>query len=100
MLVTYEDTQHHKPHPAPLLVASQRAGIEPAGMLYVGDAVVDIQAGKAAGTRTAGVTWGASARPILAGAHPDYIFDTMEELARAIVGEEKHTASGLCETRS
>ncbi len=87
VLVTYEDTQRHKPNPDPLLVASQRAGIEPASMLYVGDAVVDIQAGKAAGTRTAGVTWGASARSTLAGAQPDYIFDTMDELARAVVGE-------------
>jgi pyrophosphatase PpaX len=86
VLVTYEDTERHKPHPDPLLVAAQRTGIEPANTLYVGDAVVDIQAGKAAGTWTAGVTWGASTRDALAAACPDYIFDSMEELAHAVVG--------------
>jgi pyrophosphatase PpaX len=80
-LVTYEDTQRHKPNPDPLIVASQRLGIEPACMLYVGDAVVDIQAGKAAGMRTAGVTWGASSRDTILAAQPDYLFDSMEELS-------------------
>jgi len=80
-LVTYEDTQRHKPSPDPLLVASERLGIEPARMIYVGDAVVDIQAGKAAGMRTAGVTWGAGDLESLLAWSPDYIFDSMAELS-------------------
>src|SRR4051794_18904743 len=57
-LVTIEDSEQHKPHPDPLLVASRRLGVPPSEMIYVGDALVDIKAGKAAGMRTAWVTWG------------------------------------------
>lgn len=80
-LVTYEDTTRHKPNPAPLLVAVERLGIDPARMLYIGDAVVDIQAGKAAGMRTAGVLWGAGDRDSLIVAQPDYLFDSMDQVA-------------------
>jgi pyrophosphatase PpaX len=97
-LVTYEDTTRHKPHPDPLLVACERLGIKmrpaehtngeaepPAtlafpGVFYVGDAVVDILAGKAAGMRTVAVTWGAGTLETLRHADPDYIIDTMEDL--------------------
>ncbi len=85
-LVTYEDTQRHKPHPDPLIVASERLGIEPGRMLYVGDAVVDIQAGKAAGTRTAGVTWGAGNRDDIERVKPDYVFDNMSQLTAILDG--------------
>jgi pyrophosphatase PpaX len=85
-LVTYEDTQRHKPNPDPLLVASERLGIEPAQMLYVGDAVVDIQAGRAAGMQTAGVTWGAASREELAAANPDYMIEDVSELTSIAIG--------------
>lgn len=83
-LVTYEDTPRHKPNPDPLLVACQRQGIEPAQAIYVGDAVVDIQAGKAAGTQTGGVTWGASTHSEIEKAAPDYVFEKMEDLLSLI----------------
>ena len=88
-LVTYEDTTRHKPHPDPLLTACERLGIEPGQALYVGDAVVDIQAGRAAGTQTAGVTWGAASPEGIAAAGPDYVFDRMDELPPAIIGRSK-----------
>ena len=59
-------------------------------IVYVGDAVVDIQAGKAAGMRTAGVTWAAATIPALAAADPDYLFtdaDELRQLAPAAVIE-------------
>ena len=85
MLVTYDDTTRHKPYPDPLLAGCDRLGIEPGQVLYVGDALVDIQAGKAAGTRTAGVTWGAGSLEDLVGAQPDYLFNAMDELPPAII---------------
>jgi pyrophosphatase PpaX len=80
VLVTYEDTERHKPHPDPLFVASERLGIEPANLVYVGDAVFDILAGKAAGTGTVGVTWGAGKREELEDAGADHIIESMETL--------------------
>lgn len=47
-----DTTPHHKPHPAPLLYAAEKAGYAPADCIYVGDDERDIIAGKAAGMAT------------------------------------------------
>ena len=47
-----------KPHPAPVLLACERAGVAPAHSLFVGDDQRDIAAGAAAGLFTVAVTWG------------------------------------------
>ena len=47
-----------KPDPAPLLYAGKQAGVEPQETVYVGDALRDIQAGRAAGMLTVGVQYG------------------------------------------
>lgn len=53
------DTQpQRKPDPTPLLFASQQAGFEAAEAVYVGDALRDIEAGRAAGMLTIGVQYG------------------------------------------
>jgi pyrophosphatase PpaX len=104
-LITYEDTDRHKPHPDPLLLASDRLGIEPeyipyqnkqdgrglrlpfSQVIYIGDAVFDIQAGKAAGMRTGAVTWGAGRREELEAEEPDYIFDRMEAIPSTLAAD-------------
>lgn len=83
-LVTYEDTTRHKPQPDPLFVAAERMSLEPGEMVYVGDAVVDVQAGKAAGLRTLAVTWGAGDIDSLIAAGPDGICGSMGEVAQAL----------------
>jgi pyrophosphatase PpaX len=82
---TYEDTTRHKPFPDPVLLGCERLGLAPADAIYVGDALFDIQAGKAAGTRTAAVTWGAGSRDVLLAARPDIVAATMSELAESIL---------------
>lgn len=47
-----------KPHPAPMLLASERLGVAPEHVVYVGDASRDIEAGRAAGMATVAATWG------------------------------------------
>jgi len=86
-LVTYEDTTRHKPNPEPLLVAIERLGVQSADVAYIGDAVVDIQAGKAAGMHTIGATWGAGDRESLIAAMPDRLCESMKEVATLLVGE-------------
>ncbi len=72
VLVGMEDTEIHKPDPAPLLLALTRLGErDPSRAVYIGDAVVDALAGKAAGMSTVSVTWGAGTREALAGVRPD-----------------------------
>ena len=47
-----------KPHPEPLLYASQRLGVDPQNSIYVGDAERDIQAGKNANMKTVIASYG------------------------------------------
>lgn len=73
VLVGMEDTSTHKPDPAPVLLAVERLGGTPERAVYVGDAVVDVLAGQAAGTAAVAVTWGAGHPEALAVAHPDAV---------------------------
>jgi phosphoglycolate phosphatase len=57
-LVCGDTTPHAKPHPAPLLEAARRIGVDPADCMYVGDDLRDVQAGRAAGMSTVAVRWG------------------------------------------
>lgn len=53
-----DTTPHPKPHPAPLLEAARRMGMDPAECVYVGDDERDIQAGRAAGMPTVAALYG------------------------------------------
>jgi len=53
-----DTTAHAKPHPAPMLEAARRLGVDPARCLYVGDDERDVVAGRAAGMATAVAAWG------------------------------------------
>jgi pyrophosphatase PpaX len=80
LLVAMEDTDAHKPDPEPLLLALQRLGVRAADCVYIGDAVVDVLAARAAGMASIAVTWGAGEHADLMAAGPLAVVDTMEEL--------------------
>lgn len=79
-VVTIEDTDKHKPDPAPMRLAMERLGADPAQTLMVGDSPYDIMGGQAAGTATCGVAWSLRGREGLAGYKPDYLIGDMREL--------------------
>ena len=58
VLISGDTTPHAKPHPAPLLEAARRLGVEPSACVYVGDDHRDILAGRAAGMQTLAAAWG------------------------------------------
>ena len=58
VVISGDTTPHAKPHPAPLLEAAKRLGIEPAACVYVGDDERDIVAGHAALMKTVAATYG------------------------------------------
>jgi len=58
VVIAGDTTPHAKPHPEPLLEAARRVGVAPAACVYVGDDLRDVQAGRAAGMRTAVACWG------------------------------------------
>jgi pyrophosphatase PpaX len=76
-----DETERHKPDPAPLLLALERMDADPADAAYVGDAPFDVKAAKTAGLFSIGVTWGGiHARELLESEQPDALVDTPEEL--------------------
>ena len=57
-IVSGDTCEKNKPHPMPLLHASDQMDLAPRHCLYVGDAERDIQAGRSAGMKTATALWG------------------------------------------
>jgi pyrophosphatase PpaX len=81
VVVGSEDTERHKPDPAPLLHALDQLGATPGDAAYVGDSPFDLRAAKAAGVHAVAVTWGGihdEAR--LRAEAPDAVVHAAEEL--------------------
>ncbi|MDX6565677.1 MAG: pyrophosphatase PpaX [Gaiellales bacterium] len=79
VVVGGDETDRHKPDPAPLMLALERLGVAPGDAAYVGDSPFDMQAAKAAGLYAIGVSWGRiHGREALGDA--DVIVDQAEEL--------------------
>jgi pyrophosphatase PpaX len=81
----------HKPNPEGLLKALELLKVEPEKAAMLGDAVVDIEAGKAAGVAlTVGVTHGFGLREALEKAKPDYLVDSLFEIPEILLGKNNH----------
>jgi pyrophosphatase PpaX len=78
-----DETELHKPDPAPLLLGLERLGASAEQAAYVGDSPYDMQAAKAGGLHAVGVSWGRiHGREALSDA--DVVVDTAEELLAAL----------------
>ncbi len=86
VVITAEDTERHKPDPAPIHAAIKRLGADPKRACYVGDAPFDVQAAQAAGVTAIGVTWGFFTRDVIESLSPDVIVDTTDALADVLLG--------------
>ena len=85
VVVGGDETQRHKPHPEPLLLAAKRMGVDPDECAYVGDSPFDVRSAKAAGMHAVAVTWGGiHDREKLEREEPDAIVDTAEELLNVL----------------
>ncbi len=63
VVVGGDETETHKPDPAPLRLALERLSAAPEDAVYVGDSPFDMQAARAAGLHAIGVAWGRIHRP-------------------------------------
>jgi pyrophosphatase PpaX len=86
LIGTMEDTDRHKPAPDPLLRALDAVGRAPQEVVYVGDAIFDLQAARAAGLDAVGVTWGAGAREALDAERPHALVDDVDALRAVLLG--------------
>ncbi|MCE2901516.1 MAG: HAD family hydrolase [Gemmatimonas sp.] len=79
-VVTFEETERHKPLPDPVWLALERLGARPEAAVFVGDSPHDMHAGRAAGVTTAAALWGPFTRDELAVASPDIWMSGFHEL--------------------
>ena len=82
--VFHDDTERHKPDPEPLLAAASRLGLGVQDVVYVGDSVHDMAAGRAAGIRTIAALWGPFARADLERVGPDAVAETPRDVLRVL----------------
>ncbi|WP_181802663.1 HAD-IA family hydrolase [Streptomyces shenzhenensis] len=77
-----------RPKPAPDIVREvlRRLGAGPDDAVMVGDAVIDIQSGRAAGTATAAALWGETAPDPLRAEHPDFVLERPSDLLALVPG--------------
>lgn len=80
-----EDVANPKPHPDVLFESLDQLQLRPADAVFVGDMVYDIEAGRAAGVRTLGVTSGYATRETLENAGCSAIFDGISDVADHIL---------------
>jgi pyrophosphatase PpaX len=83
-VVALEDVVKAKPDPEPVFKALRYLGIQPRHALMAGDSDADIYAGKNAGTKTAGATYGFHGMKI-AESNPDYLIDSIGEILPLII---------------
>jgi len=78
------DNNPSKPHPGMMLQAMAETGADKHRTVIIGDTTFDMEMGKAAGTRTIGVTWGYHDAVELRGAGADMLIEGYEDLPAAI----------------
>lgn len=85
-MVGFEDAEHVKPHPAPILLAIEKLGLTKDDVMMIGDNSHDIEGGQNAGVRTAGVAWSFKGKDYLQQFKPDYMLEHMQDLILIVKG--------------
>lgn len=88
-VIAMDDVTKTKPDPEPILLALERLGATADEALMIGDNYHDIEGGKNAGVRTAGVAWSAKGEAFLQTFNPDYMLHHISDLLQLVKGEKE-----------
>jgi len=80
VIITSDEPVPHKPDPAPVRLALERAGVTPERSAFVGDSVWDMRSGRGAGVTTMAALWGPFAEAELAVEKPNLMLDRIADL--------------------
>ncbi|RKQ35555.1 pyrophosphatase PpaX [Oceanobacillus halophilus] len=83
-IVTLDDVTHPKPHPEPVMKAMKELNTDASSTLMVGDNSHDIESGKNAGVKTAGVSWSFKGKERLLKFEPTYMLEDMRDLLKIV----------------
>ncbi len=81
VLIGSDDTELHKPNPAPVVYGCELLGLSPDQVLYIGDSPYDMQAGGGAGCQTIAATWGMFSEEELLAQNPTVVCAHLTDLA-------------------
>jgi len=84
VVICDDDVSAHKPAPDPVLAALAKLAAGPRDAIMIGDSVLDIQAGRAATTRTGAAMWGSWDPVALLASQPDDVFTQPWDILRAL----------------
>ena len=87
VVVGGDSAQQRKPHPAPLLEAARRLGVDVSQSLMVGDNIHDVEAAHAAGMRCVAVGYGYHHRPP-SEFNADHLIDRFADLLPLVINPE------------
>ncbi len=88
--IFHDDTVRHKPDPEPLLAGAARLNVPLSDVVYVGDSIHDIAAGRAAGIRTIAAGWGPFRHSDLLAAGPDALAASPADVVRLVSRRRAH----------
>lgn len=84
VVVGIDDVVNVKPDPEPVFLAIEQLGVSKDEVIMIGDNSHDIEGGKNAGVKTAGVAWSIKGVDFLKQYHPDYILKHMSDLLEIV----------------
>lgn len=85
LILTADDVVNHKPHPEGIIYSMNHLNAQPETTHMVGDSAADIEAGRAAGAKTVGVTHGFSNLLQMEDIAPDHIIHSLDELPSLVI---------------
>ncbi|MBV70483.1 MAG: pyrophosphatase PpaX [Myxococcales bacterium] len=83
-VIGFDDVEHPKPHPEPVLKAVSLMDASPDACLFIGDSPHDILSGKRAGCLTAAALWGPFDVAELTLCEPTYLMNSMTDILTLI----------------
>lgn len=79
-IIGSDAVSHYKPHPEGINKVVTQYQFDPTMTIMVGDAIFDIQMGKAAGVKTIAVTWGSHDAKKLSAEKPDALAEAPQDI--------------------
>lgn len=79
-IIGSDAVSHYKPHPEGITKVVTQYQFDPTRTIMVGDAIFDIQMGKAAGVKTIAVTWGSHDAKKLSADKPDALAEAPQDI--------------------